>query len=218
VAMPRVETSGYPRAVASRPAPAAASAPVANEVVAPIASAVFPSEMLATDVEVRPVAQKPSIFVEPETPRYEEPEEEEFLPPAPEQPTYLRPTRMPQLEDLPPVAQTQLRSLRGDPAPAAPAAETRRKTLLEKLAAFGLNRTEEAEPAPPVRLAQPAALSKPSAASAALHAEYAPRSSRSALPRAAQGQLDPQGRVASRPVSDDDQLEIPAFLRRQAGP
>jgi cell division protein FtsZ len=35
--------------------------------------------------------------------------------------------------------------------------------------------------------------------------------------RPAQGQLDPQGRMAPPPrQSEDDQLEIPAFLRRQA--
>jgi cell division protein FtsZ len=35
--------------------------------------------------------------------------------------------------------------------------------------------------------------------------------------RPAQGNLDPQGRVAPQPrMMDDDQLEIPAFLRRQA--
>ena len=37
---------------------------------------------------------------------------------------------------------------------------------------------------------------------------YAPR----------RGQLDEHGRIApqARPAADDDQLEIPAFLRRQA--
>ena len=217
-AMPRVETSGYPRAVASRPVPAATSAPVANEVVAPIASAVFPSDIFASDVEVRPVAQKPALVSQPEPARHEEPAEEEFVPPAPEQPTYLRPARMPQMEDLPPVAQAQLRALRNEAAPAPAPSEARRKTLLEKLAAFGISRTEEAEPAPTPRLAQPAAppLNR---GSAALHAEYGRAKGSATLPRAAQGQLDPQGRAAPRAVpSEDDQLEIPAFLRRQAGP
>jgi cell division protein FtsZ len=35
-----------------------------------------------------------------------------------------------------------------------------------------------------------------------------------APPRAAQGQLDSHGRVQARTI-EDDQLEIPAFLRRQ---
>ncbi|MFD0934836.1 hypothetical protein ACFQ12_06515, partial [Methylobacterium trifolii] len=35
--------------------------------------------------------------------------------------------------------------------------------------------------------------------------------------RPAQGNLDAQGRIAPQPrMMDDDQLEIPAFLRRQA--
>jgi cell division protein FtsZ len=217
-AMSRIETTGYPRASVSRPAPAAPSMPAANEVVASMASAVLPSDIPASEVEVRPLAQKPALYAEPEPARYEEPEEEEFVPPAPEQP-YLRATRMPQIEDLPPVAQTQLRAHRGESAPAPAPAETRRRTLLEKLAAFGISRAEDAEPAPPPtpRLAHPPAEAKPS--SAALHAEYGRPAPRSALPRAAQGQLDPQGRAAPRPVpSEDDQLEIPAFLRRQAGP
>jgi cell division protein FtsZ len=124
---------------------------------------------------------------------------------------------MPQLEELPPVAQTQIRAHRGEAAPPPAPAETRRRSLLEKLAQFGISRIEDAEPAPPARLAPPPAPAKPS--SAALHAEYGRPAPRSALPRAAQGQLDPQGRVAPRSVpSEDDQLEIPAFLRRQAGP
>jgi cell division protein FtsZ len=215
-AMPRLETTGYPRAIASRPAPAAPSVPAASEVVAPIASAVVQSDIPPSEVEVRPIAQKPALYTEPAPAPYEEPEEEEFIPPAPEQP-YLRATRMPQIEELPPVAQTQIRAHRGEPAPPPAPAETRRRSLLEKLAAFGISRAEDAEPAAPARLAPPPAPAKPS--SAALHAEYGRPAPRSALPRAAQGQLDPQGRVAPRSVpSEDDQLEIPAFLRRQAGP
>ena len=63
----------------------------------------------------------------------------------------------------------------------------------------------------------PAAPVKPS--STALHAEYGRPSQRPGTPRPAQGQLDPHGRAAPRPAPvEDDQLEIPAFLRRQAAP
>ena len=77
----------------------------------------------------------------------EDPEQAEFIPPAPEQPM-PRATRMPQIEDLPQVAQNQLRAMRESQG-AAPAPETRRRSLLEKLAAFGITRHEdEAAPAP----------------------------------------------------------------------
>ncbi|RZK83238.1 MAG: cell division protein FtsZ, partial [Methylobacterium sp.] len=54
---------------------------------------------------------------------------------------------------------------------------------------------------------------------AAAPADYAKRAPVQAPPayRPAQGNLDPQGRVAPQArMMDDDQLEIPAFLRRQA--
>jgi cell division protein FtsZ len=121
---------------------------------------------------------------------------------------------MPQIDDLPPIAQTQLRAHRGDAPNAPPAIETRRRSLLEKLAAFGISRHEDA-PAAPRAIAPPVAAPRPSAA--ALHAEYGRPQARPAPPRQAQGQLDPHGRVAGRPASlEDDQLEIPAFLRRQS--
>ena len=83
------------------------------------------------------------------------PSSEEFIPPAPEQPT-SRPPRMPQIEELPLVAQNQLRAHRGEAPPAAQPVETRRRSLLEKLAAFGISRHEEAAPAPTPRAMPPA--------------------------------------------------------------
>ena len=83
------------------------------------------------------------IEARPET---DELEHEEFIPPAPEQPV-VRAPRMPQIEDLPQLAQNQLRAMR-EAQNALPAPETRRRSLLEKLAAFGITRHEgEAAPA-----------------------------------------------------------------------
>jgi cell division protein FtsZ len=217
VAQARVEATAFPRGLPSRATLATPSVPVAKEVAPAMAGSVPPSDATPSEVEVRPMTQKPAPHPEPAPARFDEADESEFVPPAPEQP-YLRATRMPQIEDLPPVAQTQLRAHRGETAPPPAPAETRRRSLLEKLAAFGISRTEDAEPAPAPapRLAPPPAPAKPT--SAALHAEYGRPATRSTLPHTAQGQLDPQGRVAPRPAaSDDDQLEIPAFLRRQAG-
>jgi cell division protein FtsZ len=47
------------------------------------------------------------------------------------------------------------------------------------------------------------------------HAEYAKRSTAQAY-RPVQGSLDPHGRTAPPRSVEDEQLEIPAFLRRQA--
>jgi cell division protein FtsZ len=218
----RVEAPARSRPAAARsfPTPIAAEslaepapAPLAAMPVAP-AAPVMPDE-----VEVRPAAPKPVVYPEPMAARQEdEPIEQEFIPPAPEQPT-LRQPRMPQIDELPPIAQSQLRAHRGEASPAVHPAETRRRSLLEKLAAFGISRHEEAAPAPaPRAIAPPMPLpvaAKP--APSALHAEYGRPQPRPTAPRPAQGALDPLGRVAARSgPTDDDQLEIPAFLRRQS--
>jgi cell division protein FtsZ len=125
-----------------------------------------------------------------------------------------RAPRMPQIEDLPPVAQNQLRVMRGEAQAATP--EPRRRSLLEKLAAFGITRHDE-EPAPkatnPV-LAPPAA-PRPLAAPVT-HADFGraqPRPQPQPQPqRASAGALDQHGRRP--PVTEDDHLDIPAFLRR----
>ncbi len=101
-----------------------------------------------TDVEIRPSAPRATRLCRPGrfARHEEEPIEREFIPPAPEQPP-LRSPRMPQIEELPPIAQNQLRAHRGEAPTAPPATETRRRSLLEKLAAFGISRHEDEAPA-----------------------------------------------------------------------
>jgi cell division protein FtsZ len=124
-----------------------------------------------------------------------------------------RPTRMPRIEDLPIPAQRQVRART---APEAASGDAKRMTLLQRLAAVGLGRREEpvaeAPPAPPRAIV--AAPPQPTAT----HAEFARRAPNpAAAPRAATGTLDPHGRIAPAPrLPEDEQLEIPAFLRRQA--
>ena len=212
-AMPRIETTRISAgAVASRPVPRRPSVAAAAEVVAPIASAVFPSEMFAERSRGPPGrARSPRSVVEPEpAPRYEEPAEEEFVPPAPRAASCAsRACRRSRT-----CRRSRRRSCglhRGEAAPAPAPAETRRRSLLEKLAAFGINRSEEAEP-PRRRCAWRSPPPRQASRQRALHAEYGRPAPRSALPRAAQGQLDPQGRAAPRPApSEDDQLEIPGL-------
>jgi cell division protein FtsZ len=132
-----------------------------------------------------------------------------FIPPAAESPI-IRPQRMPQIEDLPMPGQKQIRAQRGEPT-GEQHNETKRRTLLERLAAFGVSRQEGPsmagrEPKPPsqvpaMRTAQPNPV----------HTEYGKRSA----PAPRQQSLDPQGRLVPRTI-EEDQLEIPAFLRRQS--
>jgi cell division protein FtsZ len=196
----------------AEPSPAAAAP-------SPIVAAAPPAPPLHDEVEIRPAAPKTAVFLETPPQRVEEPAVRDYIPPAPEQPV-IRPARMPQIEDLPPVVQHQIRAHRGEqPAPATQV-ETRRRSLLEKLAAFGINRHEEAPvSAPPAR---PAAPSLPPPAPVrpsqpAVHAEYGRPQPRVSAPRPAQGSLDQHGRAGARPAAfEEDQLEIPAFLRRQS--
>ena len=156
-----------------------------------------------------------AAFPDPIEPRQEAEElaQEEFIPPAPEQPV-VRSPRMPQIEDLPQLAQNQLRALR-EAQNGVPAPETRRRSLLEKLAAFGITRHDgEAAPAP-AAAGPPApvtALQRPQALAPAdpVRAQQRPQSARP------QGAPETHVRAVPRPpVSEDDHLDIPAFLRRQ---
>jgi cell division protein FtsZ len=122
----------------------------------------------------------------------------------------IRPARLPQIEDFPAVAQNQIRATRAVEPPQAAAHEIKRMTLLQRLAAVGLGRREEAEAAP-----EAAASPAPAAQAPTLQPEASRRVAAGGQPqRAAAGQLDSLGRQPHRSI-EDDQLEIPAFLRRQ---
>lgn len=146
-----------------------------------------------------------------------------FVPPAPDSPV-IRPQRMPQIDDLPLPAQNQIRAQRGELAAHHP--ETKRRSLLEKLASFGISRHESESrstaqeprrlparpPAPPPAPRMPEATP--------IHAEYGGK--RAQHPPAPQRALQPSPGTAGRSIHparsfDEDQLEIPAFLRRQSG-
>ncbi|KQP50276.1 cell division protein FtsZ [Methylobacterium sp. Leaf399] len=140
-----------------------------------------------------------------------------YMPPRPAVPVARAP-RMPQIQDLPMPAQAQIRAKQGEDAHEQPA-DNKRMTLLRRLATVGFGgRREETEAAPPAPVRAPAAPSQ-TAAHVAAQAEHARRLAAAQVPqyRAPQGQLDPQGRALPQGrMMDDDQLEIPAFLRRQA--
>ena len=198
---------------APRARPPAARQPAPIEPPAPI-------EIFHNEVEIREAAPRRASAPEPAPQVYEEPSAEEYAEPEAE-PVIIRQTRMPQIEDLPRIAQEQLRQHRGEVA--QPAVETRRKTLREKLAAFGISRQDEpvASAAPPALAPLPAPaplprqVASPRPAPSNVHADYGRPQPRALAQRPPQGQLDIHGRTQVRsPAAEDEHLEIPAFLRR----
>ncbi len=148
-----------------------------------------------------------------------------FIPAAPDSPV-VRPQRMPQIDDLPLPAQNQIRAHRGELA-TEPHPEAKRRSLLERLASFGISRQEEVAAAPPPRerraahsAPQPApGQSLPAAAAAQSRAcrIWQTRAASAGPAKFRKPPLDTHGRGAyqSRAL-EEDQLEIPAFLRRQS--
>jgi len=213
---------------ASATAPHRAASNVERAALAAIAAAVAPEAPSAPlhpasygDVTVRPIAQKPSLFPDPEAKRAEEPFiPENFIPQPAERPT-SRTQRMPKFEDLPMPAQAEIRQARGDGAEEEHPQKSR-LSLLQRLANVGLGRRdEEGEPPIAARASGPAMppLPERKPAKRTIQEQIAANEPVSEYARrpAPQG-LDSHGRpapVAPAPQGDDH-LDIPAFLRRQA--
>jgi cell division protein FtsZ len=205
------------------PAQVAEQAVAAQLAMSPAELAPQPGAVVHRDVVIEPAQPRPSMMVSaPAAPQLPEPmpPSQHFIPPQAERAT-IRPARMPRVEELPLPAQNQIRASRGE-AEGRSAIESKRMTLLQRLASVGLGRKEEPVPEPrQQRTAAPSYQPQAPQPSPA-HAEYAkrPQQPQPQAPqgyRPAQGQLDQHGRAPVQPRSmDDDQLEIPAFLRRQA--
>jgi cell division protein FtsZ len=232
----RAHKEGVPMAPPAAQAAAPAAPPplrqagsVERAALAAIAAAVSPEHPAAPmqpasygDVTVRPIAQKPTLFPDPEAARVEAHEPatpDTFIPPTAERPP-VRTPRMPKFEDLPMPAQAEIRQARGEAEEEHP--QKTRLSLLQRLANVGLGRRdEESEPPVAARASGPAMPPlperKPQQRSVAQQiAAHEPVSEYAKRP-APQG-LDVHGRpapVAPAPQGDDH-LDIPAFLRRQA--
>jgi cell division protein FtsZ len=223
-----VVTQAASVAPASRPAPnleretlAAVAAAMASE---PAPAAVPVQSASYGDVTVRPIAQKPSLFPEPEAarPLPVEPAAppETFIPQAAER-VPVRTPRMPKFEELPIQTQAEIRQARGD-AESDDHPQKNRMSLLQRLANVGLGRRDEdAELPVATRTAGPAMPPlperKPQRSVSQQMATHDHPVSEYARRPAPQG-LDTHGRsapVAPAPQGDDH-LDIPAFLRRQA--
>lgn len=204
-----------PRPNVERAALAAIAAAVADVPQAPAPMQTY------GDVTVRPIAQKPTLFPEPEQApmAMQEPmTPETFIPPQAER-APVRTPRMPRIEELPMPAQAELRQARGEVEEETP--QKTRLSLLQRLANVGLGRRDEETEAPiAARTAGPAMPPlpdrRPQKTVAQQIASTEPVSEYARRP-APQG-LDMHGRpapVAPAPQGDDH-LDIPAFLRRQA--
>ncbi len=190
---------------------------------AAVAAAVLPPSAIE-EVSFRPIPPKPSLFMEPAA---SEPVEEEtpavFIPPQSERPETRAP-RMPRIDELPMPAQNAIRAHQRGELPDEP--EKRHMTLLQRLASVGLGRREGEDrtaqspipvrPVPQATDRQPT-LPQPRAQEPRSQEPRASNPVSDYAKRPAPQGLDVHGRQtpAYKPV-DEDQLDIPAFLRRQA--
>ncbi|MGI9412971.1 MAG: cell division protein FtsZ [Hyphomicrobiales bacterium] len=211
-------------------APAEAAYAVTAPASDPVAEEPVPAPVFEPEIEAQ-IAQETEVSIEraPAAEIYEEPVHSQ---PVQTQPVHTQPletpvdnasqqytqtsvaetrppvTRMPEVEDFPPIAQRAIAAKKGLVVDdLASHAQTRRKGFLERLATVGLGRKEPV--AIPVDPVEPT-----------LNHQFG--AEEPAAPRAAEGQ--PQAIATTTrqadnridPAIDDEQLEIPAFLRRQA--
>jgi cell division protein FtsZ len=188
---------------------------------AAVAAALLPQSSVE-EVTIRPIPPKPSLFLDParNEPMQQEAPAKAFIPPQPER-VAVRQQRMPRIDELPIPAQNQLRAKRSG-GNDADHPEKRRMTLLQRLASVGLGRKEEhteeaADYSSPPRPSAPPAFDRPPARPLHRPNEARPPDPVSEYAKRAPQGLDPMGRQT--PVhnsTEEDQLDIPAFLRRQA--
>lgn len=207
---PAPEVAAAPAPVPPVAAPAPVQAPVMAAPApqqAPMVRPAAPAPRMAQPQMAQPQAPQPQM-AQPHAP---EPElhQNHFIPPQAER--VVRPARMPRVDELPLPAQNQLRASRPEHE-YEPEHETRRMSLLQRIASVGLGRREEHHVAPHAAAPAPQAPRQPAAENpSSVHAEYGRRPAPAPQHRPEQPAPAPQGRGF-----EDDQLEIPAFLRRQA--
>jgi cell division protein FtsZ len=149
-----------------------------------------------------------------------EPVPKAFIPPQPERPMNRNTPRMPTFEELPLPGQAEYRARHGGGVDAEHP-EKRRMTLLQRLAAVGLGRREdELDGRSDGRPADPAMTGAPYRGPSGRTEPRGPGAGPGSGPdmaRPVAPQVDVRGRTLPLPSqSEDDQLDIPAFLRRQA--
>ena len=115
--------------------------------------------------------------------------------------------RMPRVEDFPPMVQAEMNAKERTASSALPQEDERGPLGLLKRLATGFSKAEGEQTATTARANEPAAPAQPRRELSQEASLYAPR----------RGQLDAQGRITPGSAEqEEDQMEIPAFLRRQA--
>jgi cell division protein FtsZ len=169
----------------------------------PVRKPVQPAPMAARG---KPLPQPPAPVIEEAEEEEEEPVAETVQrtqtaqaprPQAAQQRTQGPLPRMPAVEEFPPIAQRQIAAQQNRIEHIAEHANRKKKGLFERLAGVGLSRKGDLP--------------------AQREPELAPRpETKPQAPEAAQPAARPAQPAQIDPAFDDDQLEIPAFLRRQA--
>jgi cell division protein FtsZ len=197
---------------------------IENAAKAAVAAAVLPG---SDDVLIRPIPRKPSLFPEQPTSSEEAAPAKTFIPPAPE-PSPMRPRRI-SIDELPKPAQAEIRAQRGEQVDTEHY-EKRKLGLLRRLASAGFGRREEEGQAekrePGMRPVRP--VSRSTDRSQVAERPAVPPRPTSPAPRIPEAVSEYAKRPVHQPLDlhgrqtpghssiEEDQLEIPAFLRRQA--
>ncbi|WP_026619093.1 cell division protein FtsZ [Ensifer sp. WSM1721] len=192
--------------IATRAQVAAPASQVQEETFRPqskLFAGVAPAEPAPVMRPAQP-AQRPVEMQAPVQPQVQpQPVRQE---PAPVVRQYAEPVRMPKVEDFPPVVKAEM-DHRAQPAPTHQEERGPMGLLNRITSSLGLRERDTQNVSADMTAAAPSAASqqrRPLSPEASL---YAPR----------RGQLDDHGRVSPQVRShEDDQLEIPAFLRRQS--
>jgi cell division protein FtsZ len=215
--------AGVPAAEA-RIAPAPAQPIEAPRAADPVADAIRQAEINAAALAQRPAPQpiddfQPTskLFQQPQPAPQQQRPQPVAAAPAPQplrevamqhaHPAQAAP-RMPKVEDFPPVVRAEVEARRN---PAEQESSNGPIGLLKRLTNGLTRHAEEPARAQPVAPREPK-LRQPAPEARRIASQdpqlYAPR----------RGQLDEHGRLSPQPraVQEEDQLEIPAFLRRQA--
>ena len=216
--------------------------PEVAQTTAFVATPVAPAESVEKDgVRIEPFKPQSSIFSD--TAAEEEfknaleeelmPKEDNFIPPSAQTVDETFTTAIiPDVQDFPPIAR---REIEASEKPAAPVDDRGPMGLLKKLkSGFGLGDDKEeiaaVEPKEPVLVEPSVEIAAPVAAPV-VHETSVPMGTASPVAPVAQNApqesspfapsnagLDQNGRISAKPsgTSEEDQLDIPAFLRRQA--
>jgi len=238
----RIETRALPLATPTVPSPQTPEA-IEAAAKAAVAAAVLP---MIEDVTIRPIPPKPSLFPEQMAPPVEPPPTPRaFIPPAPER-TVNRPRRMPGIDELPRPAQAELRAKRGEGDVDHPEKRKVSLLRRLAAVGLGRRDDQEeperiAPSVRPVRPPMPASAPRPADRPIDRPIDRAPPPPRPPMPAAAMPRsAEPVSEYAKRPTHhgvdplarpapmqapmqaavqkpvEEDQLDIPAFLRRQA--